>query len=388
VGFWTLDRFSDIILVVAIKGRRATYEERVSACEALENGIPADDVAKVLKVSRASIFEWQKTYRARGPEALRTKKTRGPRSKLDDGQMSQLYRLIVGNDPRQLSFGLALWTRGMIQELIFRQFGIRLSVVSVGNVLGKLGMSPQRPLYRAYEQDPEKVAEWKEKTFPQIQARAKKEGAAIFFADEASVRTNYHAGTTWAPVGKTPVVSGSGRTRSISMVSAISPRGELHFQVYETGIRQEEFLDFCKMLVADAGRPVFLIMDNSQVHRARILKAHAEQSNGMLTLFFLPPYSPDLNPDEWVWKNVKHDNLGRASVKSEGELAKFATTALASLKKMPEKLRSFFGDPALRYIRDLTAGVQKLISALDHGTIPSGGCLPHGRAGMPRASVP
>ena len=104
-------------------------------------------------------------------------------------------------------------------------------------------------------------------------------------------------------------------------------------------------------------------MDNSQVHRARILKAHAGQSNGMLTLFFLPPYSPDLNPDEWVWKNVKHDNLGRASVKSEGELAKFATTALASLKKMPEKLRSFFGDPALRYIRDLTAGVQKLISA-------------------------
>jgi transposase len=352
---------------VAIKGRRATYEERVSACEALENGIPADEVAKVLKVSRASIFEWQKTYRARGPEALRTKKTRGPKSKLDDGQMSQLYRLIVGNDPRQLSFGLALWTRGMIQELIFRQFGIRLSVVSVGNILGKLGMSPQRPLYRAYEQDPEKVAEWKEKIFPQIQARAKKEGAAIFFADEASVRTNYHAGTTWAPVGKTPVVAGSGRTRSISMVSAISPRGELHFQVHEAGIRQEEFLDFCKMLVADAGRPVFLIVDNSQVHRARILKAHAEQSKGMLTLFFLPPYSPELNPDEWVWKNVKHDNLGRASAKSESELAKFATAALAKLKEMPEKLRSFFGDPALGYIRGLAAGVQKLVSALDHG---------------------
>jgi transposase len=133
------------------------------------------------------VFEWQRIYRAQGVEALKTKKTRGPKSKLDDGQMSQLYRLIAGSDPRQLSFGLALWTRGMIQELIFRQFGIRLSIVSVGNLLGKLGMSPQRPLYRAYEQDPEKVAEWKEKIFPQIQARAKREGAAIFFADEASV---------------------------------------------------------------------------------------------------------------------------------------------------------------------------------------------------------
>jgi transposase len=336
---------------MAIRGRRATYEERLSACEALEQGVSADEIAKVLKVSRSSVFEWQKAYRAHGPQALRTKRTRGPDSKLSDGQLSQLYRLVAGNDPRQLSFGLALWTRGMIQELIFRQFGVRLSIVSVGNILGKLGMSPQRPLYRSYEQDPEKVAEWKERTFPQIQARAKKQGAAIFFADEASVRTNYHAGTTWAPVGKTPVVSGSGRTRSISMVSAVSPRGELHFQVHETGIRQEEFLEFCKMLLADAGRPVFLIMDNSQVHRAKILKTYADQSNGMLTLFFLPPYSPDLNPDEWVWKNVKHDNLGRASVKDESQLAEFANAALVKLKAMQEKIRSFFGDPALRYIQ-------------------------------------
>src|ERR1700744_281078 len=340
---------------MAIKGRRATYEERVSACEALEKGISVDEIAEILKVSRSSIFDWQKTHRAHGAEARRTKGTPGPKSKLSDGQLSQLYRLIVGNDPRQLSFGMALWTRGMIQELIFRQFAVQLSLVSVGHVLAELGLSPQRPLYRSYEQDPERVRAWKEETFPQIQARAKKEGAAIFFADEASVRTNYHAGTTWAPVGKTPVVSGSGKTRSISMVSAISPRGELHFQVHETGIKQEEFLEFCKMLLADVGRPVFLIMDNSQVHHAKILKAYAAESNGMLSLFFLPPYSPNLNPDEWVWKNVKHDHLGRASVKSETELAEFAQAALAKLKELPEKIKSFFGDPALKYIRDSAA---------------------------------
>jgi transposase len=340
---------------MAIKGRRATFDERVSACEALENGIDVDAIAEVLKVSRSSIFDWQKTYRAHGPDALRTKKTRGPESKLSDGQLSQLYRLIVGNDPRQLSFGLALWTRGMVQELIFRQFGVRLSLVSVGRTLAGLGLSPQRPLYRSYERDPEKVRKWKEETFPQIQARAKREGAAIFFADEASVRTNYHAGTTWAPVGQTPVVAASGRTRSISMVSAVSPRGELHFQVYEEGIRKEEFLEFCKMLIKDMNRPVFLIMDNSQVHRSKILKEYVEQSRGMLSIFFLPPYSPDLNPDEWVWKNVKHDNLGRASVKSESELAQFAQAALAKLKDIPGKIRAFFGDPALRYISDSLA---------------------------------
>jgi transposase len=340
---------------MAIKGRRATFEERVSVCEALEKGVAPADVAGVMKVSLSSIFEWQKIYRAHGADALRTKKTRGPKSKLDDSQLSQLYRLVVGQDPRQLSFGLALWTRGMIQELIFRQFGVRLSLVTVGKVLSNLGLSPQRPLYRSYEQDPQKVRRWKEETFPQIQAQAKKEGAAVFFADEASVRTSYHAGTTWAPVGQTPVVPGSGRTRSISMVSAVSPRGELHFQVHEEGIRKEEFLEFCKMLIADVNRPVFLILDNSQVHRAKILKEYIEQSNGMLTVFFLPPYSPDLNPDEWVWKNVKHDNLGRASVKSETQLAQFAHAALAKLKELPGKVRSFFGDPALRYISDSLA---------------------------------
>lgn len=337
---------------MAIKGRRATFEERVSACEALENGVSADQVAKVLKVSRSSIFEWQKIYRAHGAEALRTKKTRGPESKLSDGQMSQLYRLIVDSDPRQLSFGLALWTRGMVQELILRQFGIQLSKVSVGNVLARMGMSPQRPLYRAYERDPEKAEKWKNETFPEIQARAKRDGALIFFADESSVRTDYHAGTTWAPIGRTPVVKGSGKKRSVAMVSAVSARGELHFAVQEEGIKSEAFLAFAKNLVNDAGRPVFLIMDNSTVHHATILKEHAEQSKGMLRLYFLPPYSPDLNPDEWVWKNVKNDNIGRASAKNEGELMQFAHAALSRLKEAPEKLRSFFADPALRYIMD------------------------------------
>ena len=335
---------------MAIRGRRATFEERVSVCEALESGISADTVAQVMGVSRSSVFSWWSTYRLRGPEALATKATPGPRPQLDEAQMARLRGIIIGQNPQQLDFGPALWTREIIRELIARLFGVEFSLVHVGSILAKLGLSPQRPLYRAYERSPEKVAEWKEKTFPQIQARAKKEGAAIFFADEASVRTNYHAGTTWAPVGETTVVRGSGRTRSISMVSAVSPRGELHFKVHETGIRQEEFLEFCRALVTGEGRPIYLIMDNSQVHRSKILKSYAEQSEGMLTIFFLPPYSPDLNPDEWVWKNVKHDNLGRASAKSEGELAQFAIAALARLKVLPEKIRGFFRDPALGYI--------------------------------------
>lgn len=337
-------------IVMAIRGRRATFEERLSACAALESGISADTVARVMSVSRSSVFSWWNTYRLQGPEALMTKPTPGARPQLDEGQMARLRGIIIGKNPQQLDFGPALWTREIVRELIMRLFGIELSLVTVGNVLARLGMSPQRPIYRAYEQDPEKVAEWKEKTFPAIQARAKKEGAAIFFADESSVRTDFHAGTTWAPVGRTPVLAGTGKRRSISMVSAVSPRGELHFDIQERGVTADDFLGFCKKLVADTGRPVFLILDNSQVHRAIILKEYAAQSNGMLTLFFLPPYSPELNPDEWVWKNVKHDNLGRAAAKSTGDLAEFARIALNRLKAAPQIVQAFFRDPALTYI--------------------------------------
>ncbi len=179
---------------MAIRGRRATFEERVQACEAIERGSSPDEVAKLLGVSRTSVFDWQKTYRKQGKEALRTKKTPGPRARLSDEQMSQLGQLIAGNDPKQLSFEYALWTRGMIRELIIRQFGVTLSLVSVGRNLDRLGISSQRPIDVAGEHNPAKVAEWKSKTFPQIQAEAKKAGALICFAAETS-HGDYNVGS-------------------------------------------------------------------------------------------------------------------------------------------------------------------------------------------------
>lgn len=340
---------------MALKGRRATSGERLSACEAIEKGVSPDVVAQVMGVSRASVFSWWRAYREAGKEALQTKPTPGPASKISGEQMTELLKIITGKNPQQLDFGPALWTRGIVRELVRRRFGVELSEVSIGRVLRKLGLTPQRPLYKPYEQDPVKVREWKEKTFPEIQALAKKEGAAIFFADESSVRTDFHAGTTWAPAGRTPALGGTGRRYSISMVSAVSPRGELHFDIQENGLTADDFLIFCRKLMADSKRPVFLILDNSRVHHARIVKDFAEQSGGMLRLFFLPPYSPDLNPDEWVWKNVKHDNIGRAAVKNTDDLTRCARIALARLQGMPGKVRAFFGDPALSYIGGATS---------------------------------
>jgi len=160
---------------------------------------------------------------------LRAQPVPGRPPKLGGPQLSRLYALIAGQDPRQMQFEFALWTREMVRELIRREFGVALSVVSVGRLLRKLGMSPQRPLHRAYQQDPEAVDRWKREEYPAIQAEAEAAGATVYFADEAGIRSDYHAGTTWSPVGQTPEVKNTGARYSVNMISVVSAKGALRF---------------------------------------------------------------------------------------------------------------------------------------------------------------
>jgi transposase len=197
-------------LVAAHHQRRADLVVRQ-----IEPGAHPEDIAQALGMTRAAVYSWLAKYRQGGLEALRARPVPGRPPTLSGAQLARLYHLVVGNDPRQLRFAFALWTRAMIRELIRPEFGVRLSEVSVGRLLRKLGLSPQRPLYRAYQQNPEAVARWKAETYPQIRAEAAATGGTVYFADEAGVRSDYHAGTTWAPVGKTPMVAATGdRLRS------------------------------------------------------------------------------------------------------------------------------------------------------------------------------
>lgn len=335
---------------MARKGRRATEEERIRAVQLMEDDRSPELVAELLGVSRSSVFDWQKKYREGGLVALSTKMASGRPTALSDQQMLRLYTLIVGNDPRQLSLGVALWTRKLVRELVCKEFGVSLSLPTVGRVLKKLGMSPQRPLYRAYQQDPEKVRIWKEETYPKIRALATERGASIFFADEAGVRTDHHGGTTWAPIGQTPVVTATGERRSVNMVSAVSARGQLHFELFEGTMTAVKFIEFCQKLVHDCPGPVFLIVDGSSVHTAKAVKEYVASTEGALNLFFLPPYSPELNPDEWVWNNIKNTQIYRTVAMSQSHLRSIATDALQRLQQLPEIVRGFFRDPRLAYI--------------------------------------
>ena len=323
---------------------------RIRAVGQVEQGAHPDEVAAGLGMTRAAVYAWLAKYREGGLEALKARPVPGRPPKLSGSQLARLYGLVVGNDPRQLRFAFALWTRAMIRELIGREFGVALSEVSVGRLLRKLGLSPQRPLYRAYQQNPQAVARWKAEEYPTIRAQAAKVGATIYFADEAGVRSDDHAGTTWAPVGRTPVVASTGDRFGVNLISAVTAKGALRFAAYQGNLNGPVFIDFCRRLLHDTHGPVFLILDGHPVHRSKAVKQFAASTNGRLRLCFLPGYSPELNPDEWVWKNIKHDRIGRAGVNGLDDLKAKALAALHRLQKLPQLVRSFFRDPNLRYI--------------------------------------
>jgi transposase len=328
-----------------------TLEEiRMRAVRQIEKGAHPEDVAESLGMTRAAVYGWLAKYREGGLDALRARPVPGRPPRLSGQQLRRLYTLVVGHDPRQLSFEFALWTRAMIRDLIRREFGVRLSEVSVGRLLRKLGLSPQRPLWRAYQQDPEAVQRWKTEQFPAIRAEARELGATIYFADEAGVRSDHHAGTTWAPIGRTPVVRTTGARHSVNLVSAVTAQGALRFACYEGKFTSETFIDFCKRLLHDTDRPVFLVVDGHPTHRSRAVKEFVASTDGRLRLFYLPGYSPELNPDEWVWKNVKTDRIGRAGIKDKDDLKAKALAALHRLQKLPHLIRGFFADPNLHYI--------------------------------------
>lgn len=320
------------------------------AVDQVAAGAHPEDVADVLGLHRKTVYGWLAKYREGGKEALRAKPVPGRPRKLLGPQIARLYGLIVGRDPRQLSFEFALWTREMVRQVIRREFGVALSAVSVGRLLRTMGLSPQRPLHRAYQQNPEAVARWKDEEFPAIRAAAKTTGATIYFADEAGIRSDYHSGTTWAPVGRTPVVPNTGARFSINMLSAVSAQGALRFMVHEGTVNADVFIDFCKRLLRDTDGPVYLVVDGHPAHRAKATTKFVASTDGRLTLFFLPGYSPELNPDEWVWKNVKHDRIGKTGVTSKADLKTKAIGALRRLQKLPALVRAFFADPHLRYI--------------------------------------
>jgi len=327
---------------------KAKESLRLRAVEQILGGESPEAVAQVLGVNQRSVFRWLERYHYGGWDALRNRPKSGRPAKLTGDQLQWLSRVLRKEGPEQYRFPFALWTRAMIRSLIREQLGVRLSEVSVGRILKTLGFTPQRPLHRARQRQPELVDQWQNEAYPALQKRAKAEGAKIFFADESGIRSDYHTGTTWAEKGQTPVVESTGARFSVNMISAISPSGEMRFMAQEGSVTADVFGTFLKRLAGMTEAKIFLVVDGHPVHRAKKVQRVLAELDHQIELFFLPPYAPDLNPDELVWGHVK-GRIGRRTVTTKKELKKQAWSALRSLQKWPSKIRGFFRHPSCQY---------------------------------------
>jgi transposase len=337
-----------------IDGRTLSHEAlehiRKVAVARVKAGERPGAVIQSYGFSRAAIYKWLQAEAKGGEEALRSRKGTGRPRKLSAKQMEQVRRWINGKDPRQYGFDFGLWTRRIVATLIRERFGVQLSIISTGRLLARLEITPQKPLRRAYERDPEAIAQWERKQYPALRARARRRGAEIFFLDEAGVRSDAPPGRTWAPRGQTPMLPTSGQRQSINAISAVTLRGAFWWRTFSGRLNALRFVEFLRAFMHRRRRPVFLVVDRHPAHVAKKVADYVQQCRGRLELHFLPGYAPDLNPDEFVWNHIKTQGVSKRPLRRHESLRARVEQDLKAIAANRALVRSFFHAPSVSYI--------------------------------------
>jgi transposase len=315
---------------------------RRQAVAAVHAGMTQTQAAQVFGVAPKTIWMWLKAFRAGGPEALKKRK-RGPKgegTRLKGWQSAVICNIIRDRHPEQLKLPFVLWTAEAVRQLIQRKFKVRVSERTVRRYLARWGFTPQKPVRRAYEREEE---------YPTIRAAAKQEKALIYWADGMGMRSDHQAGRSYAPKGKTPAIPGTGQRFSCNVVSALTNRGHLSFMVFKNGFTASVFLSFLRRLVKQARRKVFVIVDKHPVHRSKKVQTWLAKHAAQIRLFFLPGYSPELNPDEMVNQDVKTNAVGRKRARNRAQLMGHVRRYLDRRRANPDMVKRYFHEPSVRY---------------------------------------
>lgn len=330
----------------------AQAEKRRIAMTMREGGASFSDIGHALGVHYMTVSMWWDRYQAGGLAALAVRKRGrkiGTQRRLTARQERAIQRAITDTTPDQLTLPFALWTRVAIAQLIQQRFGLVLPVRTMGHYLHRWGFTAQKPIKRAYEQRPEAIAAWLKTAYPRIKRRALAEDAEIHWGDETSLSTSDARGRSFAPKGRTPLRTMLARRRSVSVLSTISNAGTLRFMVLKKSVDAPTLIRFFTRLCRDAGKKVFVILDNLNVHRAREVRAWVVAHADVIALFHLPSYSPELNPDEYLNGDLKLSVAKRAPARDRESLLRTATSRLRSLQRRPDRVKHFFQHPRVRY---------------------------------------
>ncbi len=309
-------------------------------------------ISEAIGVCHSTVRNWSREYRNGENKTLRIKargRKEGEKRTLSREQEDQVRKSIRDKCPEQLKLPFALWTRQAVGQLINRLFSIDMPIRTVGEYLKRWGYTPQKPLRRAYEQNPKAVQKWLDEEYPAIEAKARREKAEIHWGDETGLRNNSQYGRSYAPRGKTPAVLLPAKREHISLISTVTNRGKVRFMIYENALNADTLIKFLKRLIKDAGRKVFLILDNLRVHHSKAVKEWLESHNHEIEVFFLPSYSPELNPDEYLNGDLKTGVHSGVPARSSSQLKAKALSHLRMLQKLPKRVRNYFRYPKIAY---------------------------------------
>jgi transposase len=325
---------------------------RLMAIERIREGEAPADVIASYGFNRTTIYKWMNAADERGDEALLSTPATGRPRSLTPAQEQQVFRWVNGRDPRQYGLDFGLWTRTIVAQLIEKKFKVNLGLTAVGDLLAKLGLTPQKPLQRAYQRDPEAIEKWQRERYPALARQARQEKADVFFWDESGFRADAVHGKTWGVRGQTPVVERPGQRQSISAASAVNAKGGFWFCTYVGALNAELFIVLLRKMMRHRKRPVHLVLDGLPAHKKACVRDYVASTKGKLTLHFLPGYAPDLNPDELVWSHVKRTGVARRPLQKGEKLEEKITEQLSEIQNRPDLVRSFFGAPSVAYISD------------------------------------
>lgn len=333
----------------------ATLEEmRRLAVKRVEAGEKQVDVARSLEVHPVTVCGWVATYRRKGDDGLAARKAPGARPKLSDAQQRRLLKMIVGKEPRQLELPYALWTVRVVGELIVRRFGVVLHETSIAGMLRRMGLTPQRPVRRAFSRDEDECRRWAKEDFPGIVRSAKKRQSTLLFADETGVHEDGPVDRSWGLRGQTPVVRVTGRRNRVNVISAISPRGRLWFRCFKGTLTAPRFIGFLEALLSDVRGKIDLVLDRHPAHVAAATRRFIETKKSRLRVHYLPTYAPELNPDEHVWAHLK--GMFRREPITLGEnLDEAVERTMQSIRADRSIVRRFFDHPDVAYVKEALA---------------------------------
>jgi len=309
-------------------------------------------IGEIVGVHPNTVWMWWKRYETEGSKGLKVKKRGrrdGAKRTLNPSQELEIQKLITENTPDQLKLTFALWTRQAVQEIIQSNFGLRMPIRTVGEYLQRWGFTPQKPLKQAYEQRPAAVQKWLKEDYLKIVKQAKQEGAEIHWGDETGIRSDSQHGRSYAPKGKTPVIRLSAKRTSVNMISSITNQGKVRFMIYKEKMRAQVLIKFMKQLIKGSRRKIFLILDNLRVHHAKLVKKWEEEHLKEIEIFYLPSYSPELNPDEYLNCDLKASVHSKPPSRTQGHLIKKVRSHMIKLQKLPARVSSYFEHRKISY---------------------------------------